>query len=514
MRPRATLGVWRGSFVIDMHDIWLGERINRRAFLGGAAALGGATMLGSILAACGASGGPSGGVTTIDTWDWWVSQSPWLEHELKQFGHANPNVQVRRTVNATSSYDRLFTLAERSNSAPDVFMISTTTVPLNEQVARGWLLPLGQWATSSWRRRFPPYSFVEGGNMFGGKVYSAPLTRPSPWLQLYINNKVFKEAGLTNADGSVKVPKTWDDVTRFAEIITTKGNGNTYGLGFGNGSFPILPWWVEVFVRAAGSPGGSSGPDLRTGKYTFGTDRNYLDFAQLLVSWNKKGYFFPTSISISDEIARAYFERGKFGMTVGGVWNQAEWTQHGFTDYTLTTLIGPRETRGGYFYTSPGGTVLGVSSRTKHPEQAWAWFDWFHGVNAGKSWVQEYNEDLSTYPQNNDPHKIRFKPFAEYVAMQNLAIPGPGASIRNPAQSYVVVNPVQPDFGTILTGVYTGQIKDVRAALMDLDGRLQTSLDQGIKQAQQQGHHVSIDDYVFPDWDITKPYRWNIPQYP
>lgn len=495
----------------EMHEKWLTERMDRRTFLGAAAALGGTTMVGSILAACGASGAT--GRATIDTWDWWVSQSPWVEHEIKRFEQAHGDIHVKRTVNATSSYDKLFTLAERSNTAPDVFMISTTTVPLNEQVAKGWLLPLAK-ADSSWRKRFPAYSFVEGINMFGGKVYSAPFTRPAPWLQLYINNKVFKDAGLTNADGSVQVPKTWDDVTRAAEAITKKGNGNTYGLGFGNGSFPILPWWVEVFVRAAGSPGGSAGPDLRTGKYTFGSDRNYVDFAELLLTWNRKGYFFPSSVSISDEIARAYFERGKFGMTIGGVWNQAEWTQHGFTDYSLTTLVGPTEKRAGYFYSSPGGSLMAVSGQTKHADHAWAWFDWFHSVGAGKSWVQEYNEDLSIHPQNNDPRKIHFQPFAEYVALESLSIPGPGASIRNPAQAYVVVNPVQPDLGTILTGIYTGQIKGVLAAFMDLDARLQSALEQGVKQAQQQGHKVSLDDYVFPGWDITKPYRWSIPEYP
>lgn len=487
--------------------------MNRRDFLRAVGAVGGTAMFGGALAACGALSGGPGGVT-VNYWDWWVSQSPWLDNEVKLFGQAHSNVGVKRTINATSTYDRLFTLAERSGSAPDVFMITTLTVPLNQQVANGWLLPLDRWATSSWRRQFPPYSFVEGINMFGGKIYSAPFTAPAPWLQLYINNRVFRDAGLTNSDGSVRIPRTWDDVTRFAGVITKKGNGNTYGLGFGNGSFPILPWWVEVFVRAAGSPGGSAGPDLRTGKYTFGSDRTYQDFTQLLLEWNQRGYFYPSSLSISDEIARAYFERGRFGMTVGGVWNQAEWTQHGFRDYTLTTLIGPEPRRRGYFYSSPGGSLLAISARTQHQDQAWAWFEWFHGVDAGRRWVQEYNEDLSIHPQNNDPHKIRFRPFGEYVSLRDMSIPGPAASVRNPAQAHVVVNPVQPDFGTILTGIYAGQVKDVRSAFSDLDGRLQSSLDQAIKQAQQQGHRVSANDYVFPDWDITKPYKWNIPQYP
>jgi multiple sugar transport system substrate-binding protein len=73
---------------------------------------------------------------------------------------------------------------------------------------------------------------------------------------------------------------------------------------------------------------------------------------------------------------------------------------------------------------------------------------------------------------------------------------------------------VQPDLGTILTGVYSGQVKDVRSAFSELDGRLQSSLADGLKQAQQQGHRVDISDYVFADWNITKPYRWSIPEYP
>jgi len=487
------------------------DGVSRRGFLGSAAAFS-AALLGGALEACGAVPGIGG--TTIDYWDWWVSQSPWVENEIKLFQQAHSNVHVNRTVNSVNSYDRLFTLAERGGKVPDVFMVTTVSVPVNEQVARGWLLPLDHWATPSWRRLFPPYTFVEGSNIFGGKIYSAPLTKPGPWAQLYINENVFKAAGLTNSDGSVKIPRTWDDVTRFAETITAKGNGSTYGLGFGNGSFSILPWWVEVFVRAAGSPGGSTGPDLRTGKYTFGSDRNYQDFIQLLQQWNKKGYVYPGSVSISDEIARAYFERGRFGMTVGGVWNQPGWTQHGFRAYTLTTLIGPTAQRRGYFYSTPGGTTLAISSRTAHRDEAWAWFNWFYSPDAGRRWVQQYNEDLSIHTQFNDPKQIHFKPFADYVALQNLSIPGPVPSVRNPQEAFVVVNPVQPDLGSILTGIYTGQIKDVRTTLSDLDGRMQSALNDGIKRAQQQGHHVDISDWAFPDWNITSPYKWSIPPYP
>src|SRR2546430_3933687 len=110
--------------------------------------------------------------------------------------------------------------------------------------------------------------------------------RPGLQPQRLDNTRVFENAGLVNKDGSVKMPRTWDDVTRAADAIGKKSGGTVYGLGFGNGApSGILSYWIEVFVRAAGRPGGAIsfsvpggvGMDVRTGKYSFGSDRNYTD---------------------------------------------------------------------------------------------------------------------------------------------------------------------------------------------------------------------------------------------
>lgn len=496
------------------------EPISRRDLLRIAAAVGGTASAASLIQACsGQSSQPakaSGPTVTIEHWDYYVSQSPYIANEIKLFEAAHPGIKIKRTINANTTYDQLFSLAQRSGNLPDTF-IAALSIPLNDQAAKGWLHPFNQWATSSWQRQFPPFSFVEGVNSFGGKIYTAPFGGHSPFLQLYVNNKVFKNAGLTNKDGSVKLPKTWDDVTRAADTIVKKSGGSVAGLGFGNGAGTILTFWLDMFVRAAGSPGGAvfatGGQDGRTGKYSFGTDRNYTDFINLITEWRDKGYFFTTSTSISDEVARAFFERGRFGMTVGGVWLQPEFTQHGFTDYQLTTLVGPGAQRKGYYYYTPGGAQWAMSATTKHPDEAWQWINWLYSPAAGGRWTQMFNEDLSVFPQANDPSKIKFKPFSQFVGLSPLTIPGPSASLRNRDTAFVVLNPVQPNIDAVLTGIYTGQIKDVQGALTDLDARLEAALDDGIKGALQQGHKVSRDDYVFTDWDITKPYKWSIPEY-
>jgi ABC-type glycerol-3-phosphate transport system substrate-binding protein len=407
-------------------------------------------------------------------------------------------------VQATGVYANLYALAVKGKNVPDVGMIASEP-NVNIQAADGWFMPVDKWADAAWKARFPQGTLHEGSNIFDGKLYSAPISAPSPWVQLYINNKIFRDAGLVNSDGTVKLPQTWDDVTTSAEAITKKSGGQVYGLGFGNSAFSLLPWWLQVFIVGAGSPGGAYNMDNRVGKYTYGSDRNYADFLTLFKEWKTKGYFYPDSMSISDEVSRAYFARGKFGMTVGGVWNQPGWTSLNFTDYSLATVIPPTTTRQGYFPVSPGGTVIAISSQTKYPDEAWAWFNWIYSIDAGKRWVQ-WGEDVSVFTQNNDPSLVKFKPFAEYVGLAKLALSAPDPSVRNPLTANVQVQAVKPDIGDIMAGWYTGQINDLPSALTSLAARMQKAQDDGITQAQQKGFKVSINDYIFPDWDITTPY--------
>lgn len=56
--------------------------------------------------------------------------------------------------------------------------------------------------------------------MKDGKYYAIPKT--SYTMGLYINKKMFKNAGLVNEDGSVKIPQTYDELAQFAAQIREK----------------------------------------------------------------------------------------------------------------------------------------------------------------------------------------------------------------------------------------------------------------------------------------------------
>ena len=475
------------------------SRINRRTFIQGvtATALGG-----SILAACGPA---SSSNVTITHWDWFVSQAPWIDNEIKLFHAAHPNITIRKSTQAVDKYPDLFALAVKGKNEPDVFMIPAQP-PIADQISKKWLRPIDDIVPSSFKSRFPEGSFREGNNIFGGKLYSAPFSGGAPWAQLYLDNQNFKMAGLTDADGNAKLPQKWDDIINFADTIQKKSNGSVTGLYLGTKEGNELSWALHMFSLATGAPGGAWGVDYRTGKYTYASDRVYQDVLEFFLELKKRNLVNPDSMTVGDELARVNFTQHKGGMIFGGTWNQSGWATAGYTDYAMTTLIPPSGTPKAYFYVNPGGTFLAVSSQTKHAQEAGLWIDWIYSKEAGKRWV-EMGEDLSVFPENNSPSVVsKNKTFAQYVKESKLAIAGPDPSIRNPQTGQVKFPSVSPGINDIVTGVWTGQITDIHAALSDLQDRANAAQAQGLKDAQASGLKVSENDYIFSDWDPTQAY--------
>lgn len=495
--------------------------MNRRAFLTGIAGVGGLAALGACSggtssgASPAASGGGKGAANLVH-WDQMVAQESWIKKEIELFQAAHPSTAIKRQIQQSGDLAKVMDLAFRGGNAPDVFMIPNGKLP--DYVEGENLLSLEKYATLDWQKTFPPYSFVDGVNAAGGKIYSAPYQGNSPWLQLYINNQVFKDAGLVEADGSVKIPKTWQEVTLFAEQITKKNNGSVHGIGFGNSAAAMIPWWAELFAACSGipasmPPGFPGGMDPRTGKFTLRAERTFTDFLQLFLEWKNKGYIFPQALSVDDEIARQHFARGKFGMTVGGVWNQNGWSELGFTDYSLTSLITPDGQQKSSFYHGAASYSLGISATTKYPDEAFEWFTWWTGKDAGSRYVQELKGGISIHPEANDAGKVDFAPFAAFVATTKLIIAGPQPALRNPEVVNVAPKAVVPNYDSIVTGFYNGQVKDLNAALAELAEKEEKAFVDALEKAQKKGHKVTRDDYVFADWDLAQPYKWDIPEY-
>lgn len=457
--------------------------------------------------------GPAGSSTaaskqpvTLNYWDWWVTQGPTIDNEIKLFQQKNPNITVKKTTQVVDRYPNLLQLSMKANTSPDVFLIPSTP-ELVEQIDQQWLKPLNQWATKDWQATFPPESFAEGSNVFQGKVYTAPFDGPAPWLQLYINNHIFKLAGVTDAQGNAKAPQTWAEVRAAAKAITKAGHGESVGWGFGNKQQTVLPWQL-MMCQTSGAPDAQTGMDMRTGKYSWASNPVFLDWVNFFMGMKQDGSIVPEAMSMDDETSRVHFANGRFGMLIGGVWCQSGWQQTNpdFTDYSVVGLPHEGAKPASYFYSSPGGVGFGLSDQTKQGDAAWQWFSWLNSEPAAVRWVKA-GQGLRIFPDANKVEYATTKPYREYmqVALDGIRM-GPAPTLQHPTMDQVTPQQTLPDIQAILEGIYTGQIHDAKGALLDLQNRENAALQAAIKDAQSRGIKVDPAWWRVPDWNLTENY--------
>ncbi|MCL5962522.1 MAG: extracellular solute-binding protein, partial [Chloroflexi bacterium] len=295
----------------------------------------------------------------------------------------------------------------------------------------------------------------------------------------------------------------------YAAKVTKASGGKAYGYGFGNKQKFILPWQLQM-VQNSGAPGGNSGFDAREGKFTWASNPAYLDWITFFMGMKQDGSIVPNAMSMDDEMARASFAGGKFAMLIGGVWNQSGWqkTNPDFKDYAVAQLPYEGPTQASYFYRGPGGTGWAISAQTKHPEEAWLWFDWLNSKEAATRWVQD-GQGLRIQPEANNSEYAKTPQFAQFMELGKTDIKmGPAPSLKHPEMSDVKTQQTLPDIQAILEGIYTGQVSDWKGALQDLEARQNAELQRAIKETQARGINVDPKWWAAPDWDITTDYKY------
>lgn len=506
------------------------QQLSRRQFLTGIVLGGGS----AALAACGVTpapaptvGGSAGGAAptavpeatsapAVSTpaqliyWDWAVTGGPALEEELKLFTQAT-GIKVTRVVNAVDKYPDLFAMALRGGDAPDVFYIPQKPT-FAEQVQSAWLTDLTRFNDfADFRARYPEpdLNFAEGTNTIGGKTYSAPFSDPknAMWLQLWVNTKVFRDAGLVDASGEVLLPRTADDMLAAARTIKETSGGKVYGHGFGFNS--DAPQWAFWTAQLSGADNSLGGLDLKTGAYSYASNPAYKAALQHLLTMRDEGLILPDSASVDDETIRVLFAQHRFGMLYGGGWIVSGWqkTNPEFSEFAAThvPLYGAGEPKS-YFYAGPGGQMYGISAGSKNPEASWELFKWLHAPEAHERLVKA-RLFSSVFPAANKPEYFPTEA-EQYLNTQGPVMSrfGPQPALRNPEVAKVQLPSVKPDEKAIVQGLYTGQLTSIDEALAGLDAAKAAAFAQAIKDAQAAGAKVSAEDYVFADWEMTKDY--------
>jgi multiple sugar transport system substrate-binding protein len=499
----------------------------RRLLAAGGALLAGAAV--APVAACARGGGSStgsgGGVpeagmkipnpkvtlpngdATFRLMDSDDTKGPYWDEFFAAYQKKHPNIECSYDGLPWNRIEEVVPLGIRNGTAHDVFQLPPT-IPTTQAVAEGWLSPVDDLIPNfqAWKDSFPDGVFVEGVQVFDGKLYSVPLASDRRYHgALHYSTKLMGEAGYDPQARRL----TWDDYRDAAKKITKNGKGRAYGLVLEIGQPPRLTAIVRYLAMSAGL-GAVGDNDPTTGEYIY--DRDEIAAAiELLQALQSDGSVFPGSATLTAPESWPRVVRGNAGMVHAGPWVTVAWnTQEPDFEFGVAEMPmdGSDPKPVGYSTTGTDNVVVFAKSNVKEvaadvlsyvtsmPGQT----AWGKIVGVGNPPILEaaneaIEKDLT--PQGRMCQQLA----ANMVAAPNLLVGNPDIALVNREQK-----PLSPDFGQVIQSALVGKTPDVKKALRDLADRATRARDDAIAAASKKGAKVSVDDWVFPRWDPTKDF--------
>jgi len=442
----------------------------------------------------------------------WVQSGPgpkglFFKAYFAAYSQAHPNITIQLDELPWPEIGKIVPLGVQNSNAPDVFQIPQNFTG-GQAVSQGWVRPLDDLIPNfaQWKAAFPPGSFLDGVHIFNGKTYTFPFITNKLYGTLLLSNvDVTRAAGV---DTQTK-PLMWDEYRAAAKKITQQGGGKYYGAIFEGAQTSNWETDVRNLARMAGASGGGDDLDYKTGEYHYTADQ-YLAAIDLLLALKADGSVFPGTLSLNAQQARAQMAQGVAGLMIQGPWNIEQWktTSPNFA-FDVASLPVPNTGAPMPLTYEPTGGYLWLYAKTKYPEVASDLLTYLGTEQGQAAYVAlSGGGEPAVFPQANqlpslDPRIRKVNTLFD----QQMRL-GPSPSVRNPDVEKVNLErkTVTPDFGSVVQGIYTGQISDAKKAMQDLKDRSDKELDRAIKAAQAKGAKVSRDDYVFPNWDPTKDY--------
>lgn len=441
-------------------------------------------------------------------WDGLVTQEPWILDEIKRFEADNPGITVRR-IKQPQMGDALRTAFQEKN-LPDIFLGDLGEGGTLGMITQGYLKPISDFPDyNEFVQTYPNPSvdFVDGRNIIDGKTYGAPFeARGGMWNMLYMNTKVFKDAGVVDASGEAKAPATMDEMIDAMKKIKEASGGSVYGFATPMSEFlgAFFPWWWGIRSGAA-----FDGTDPMTGKSIYGENPVFNRILEFFVQARDESWIHPQSATANDEAIRALFAEGEIGLIPGGAWNLNGWQQSHpeFKEYRpiVPPLINT-DKQLGWYGADPGGEYMRLGSTSKNPEAAWKLFKHIHSKEASRRYVQSGNGS-SIWPENNDPSLMGTPAQQEYfrINTENTRL---NPYRYNADMSKVSFPAAKPDEVATLQGVFSGQIADVEKALDELGAAKNAAREQGFADAKAAGAKNVGFEYLaqkvqFPNYDPT-----------
>lgn len=321
------------------------------------------------------------------------------EEVVAAFEAAHPNIKINmQSMHWGSEYELRLRTELAAGNHPDIMAIDSPNLALYAN--SGSLLSIDSYMKAEGNIEDIPEGVLKGLT-YKDEIYLAPIVESS--IALFYNMNIFREAGIPFPSGNPNNPMTWDEVLEIAKRINNPAKG-VIGIdpaqGFGNGEgpayfkMPIL-WQFGADVLS---------PDSSTAE-------GYLNSIEALEALQFYQDLYSKHGVAAVDMPPAPFETDKLGMTVLGSWAISELQQTpGFVlgeDYGVAPLP-----KGQNQVVPNGGWALGISSKTKHPEEAWEFVKFATGYEGSKMFVEISGDlparysvakdfpELNEYPKN------------------------------------------------------------------------------------------------------------------
>lgn len=321
------------------------------------------------------------------------------EEMVAAFEAAHPNIKINmQSMHWGSEYELRLRTELAAGNHPDIMAIDSPNLALYANF--GSLLSIDSYMKKEGNIKDIPEGVLKGLT-YKDEIYLAPIVESS--IALFYNMNIFREAGIPFPSGDPENPLTWNEVLEIAKKINDPSKGvigidpaQGFNVGEGPAYFKMPLLWQ--FGADVISPDGT-------------TAQGYLNSPEALKALQFYQDLYKEHGVAAAEMPPAPFETDKLGMTVLGSWAISELQQTpGFVlgeDFGVAPL--PKEQ---YQVAPNGGWALGISSKTKHPEEAWEFVKFATGYEGSKLFVEISGDlparysvakdfpELNEYPKN------------------------------------------------------------------------------------------------------------------
>ncbi|MBI2915040.1 MAG: sugar ABC transporter substrate-binding protein [Firmicutes bacterium] len=427
------------------------------------------------------------------------------QKKVKEFNKENPGVEVKINSVVAGNYPEIVNLMFNVGNPPDLFMGGS--LPIAELIKRNQLIPLDELAPDrktfqAWKARFPEEEvpWVEGTNVFNGKVYSFPWEGSSAHLVTYYNRTLFRKAGLNPDRG----PTSWAELREYARKVTTAGKGSFYGITMGIKRPEVWDYQLQLAYAS-----GWRYFDWRTGRFAF--DNPIIrEFVQLFKDMKAEGSIFPGELSNDEPEMKMNFALDRGAFYFGGPWDITVFPGY-YPKVDFDVILPPSKTGKMTGYYTRGPLAQGryyVSRSTNHPEVVWKFIEFITSADFWEDYVRG-GYGVSPFPEFSKPEYFENPLLAKLADLGSVPKIGP-ESYWSPNQAaawrraFDVIEAVHPDLWETVQGIYVG--KAAFGALTEVDRKQNEAWDKALAVARSEGSKVTRADFTYPDWDPTKNY--------